>query len=309
MNHENYNIIKNNIDLSKNCTQNAKDFYDKGLWKSNPESGRKLIAKYLKDLERIDTLPDSLITYKEDFFLPRECKSILVLSDIHLPYYSKESVLTAIEFGLENDIDTIYLNGDIVDFHSVSRFETNPNERNLMQEIEISRAFFKYLRNVFPTQKIIWKQGNHEERWNSFLTSKASELFNLDVLRLDKLFKTDNLDIELVDGKTFAHFGNLTVIHGHELPRGIGSPVNPARGLYMKAKENALCGHHHQTSEHTEKSINGKIISCWTTGCLSSLRPDYAPINKYNHGFAHVQMINEKEFEVRNYKIINNKIY
>ncbi len=308
MNHENYNIIKNNIDLSKNFTQNAKDFYDKGLWKSNAESGRKLIAKYFKDMKEVNSLPESLITYKEDYFLSDSCKSILVLSDIHLPYYSKESVLTAIEFGLENEVDTIYLNGDIVDFHSVSRFETNPNERNLMQEVEISRAFFKYLRNVFSSQKIIWKFGNHEERWNSFLTTKASELFNLDVLKIEKLFKIEELDIETIDGRTFAHFGNLTVIHGHELPRGISSPVNPARGLYMKAKENALCGHHHQTSEHTEKSINGKIVSCWTTGCLSSLRPDYAPVNKYNHGFAHVT-INNKDFEVRNYKIINNKIY
>jgi predicted phosphodiesterase len=308
MNHENYNIIKNNIDLSKNFTQNAKDFYDKGLWKSNTESGRKLIAKYFKDMKEVNSLPESLITYKEDYFLSDSCKSILVLSDIHLPYYSKESILTAIEFGLENEVDTIYLNGDIVDFHSVSRFETNPNERNLMQEIEISRAFFKYLRNVFSSQKIIWKFGNHEERWNSFLTTKASELFNLDVLKIEKLFKVEELDIETIDGRTFAHFGNLTVIHGHELPRGISSPVNPARGLYMKAKESALCGHHHQTSEHTEKSINGKIVSCWTTGCLSSLRPDYAPVNKYNHGFAHVT-INNKDFEVRNYKIINNKIY
>lgn len=308
MNHENYNIIKNNIDLSKNFTQNAKDFYDKGLWKSNTESGRKLIAKYFKDMKEVNSLPESLITYKEDYFLSDSCKSILVLSDIHLPYYSKESVLTAIEFGLENEVDTIYLNGDIVDFHSVSRFETNPNERNLMQEVEISRAFFKYLRNVFQSQKIIWKFGNHEERWNSFLTTKASELFNLDVLKIEKLFKVKELDIETIDGRTFAHFGNLTVIHGHELPRGISSPVNPARGLYMKAKESALCGHHHQTSEHTEKSINGKIVSCWTTGCLSSLRPDYATVNKYNHGFAHVT-INNKDFEVRNYKIINNKIY
>lgn len=315
---EHYNPELSNID-------NVNILLKKGIWNYAIRHAQDLVSLYVrfhlagresrkqiakeKVLQELKIeLPDSLIATKEDYYLPSHLKNILVLSDIHLPYYDKEAVLTAIEFGINQNVDTIYLNGDIVDFNSVSRWQTSPNERDLMNEVKISRLFFKYLRNVFPTQTIIWKLGNHEERWESFLSSKASEIFNLDVLYLGKLFQVDELGIELVDGKTIAHFGNLTVVHGHELPRGIGSPVNPARGLYMKAKESALCGHHHQTSEHTEKSINGKIVSCWTTGCLSDLRPSYSTVNKYNHGFAHVQLDNE-QFEVRNYKIINNKIY
>ena len=315
---EHYNPELSNID-------NVNILLKKGIWNYAMRHSQDLVSQYVrfylperelrkqiakeKIIKELNIeLPDSLIIQKQDYYLPSHLKNILVLSDIHLPYYDKEAVLTAIEFGINQNVDTIYLNGDIVDFNSVSRWQTSPNERDLMNEVKISRLFFKYLRNVFPAQSIIWKLGNHEERWESFLSSKASEIFNLDVLYLSKLFQVDELGIELVDGKTIAHFGNLTVVHGHELPRGIGSPVNPARGLYMKAKESALCGHHHQTSEHTEKSINGKIVSCWTTGCLSDLRPSYSTVNKYNHGFAHVQLDNE-QFEVRNYKIINNKIY
>lgn len=315
---EHYNPELSNID-------NVNILLKKGIWNYATRHAQDLVSLYVrfhladresrkqiakeKVLQELKIeLPDSLIATKEDYYLPSHLKNILILSDIHLPYYDKEAVLTAIEFGINQNVDTIYLNGDIVDFNSVSRWQTSPNERDLMNEVKISRLFFKYLRNVFPTQTIIWKLGNHEERWESFLSSKASEIFNLDVLYLGRLFQVDELGIELVDGKTIAHFGNLTVVHGHELPRGIGSLVNPARGLYMKAKESALCGHHHQTSEHTEKSINGKIVSCWTTGCLSDLRPSYSTVNKYNHGFAHVQLDNE-QFEVRNYKIINNKIY
>jgi hypothetical protein len=68
-----------------------------------------------------------------------------------------------------------------------------------------------------------------------------------------------------------------------------------------------MCFHFHQTSEHTEPTISGEIITCWSVGCLCNLHPEYMPLNKWNHGFA--EIYNEDGFfNVKNRKIINYKL-
>jgi hypothetical protein len=85
------------------------------------------------------------------------------------------------------------------------------------------------------------------------------------------------------------------------------NPVNPARGLYMRAKKTAFCDHYHQSSEHTESSINNDIVTCWSGGCLCGLHPDYLPLNKWNHGFAEIYN-DDDYFTINNRKIINYKL-
>ena len=78
---------------------------------------------------------------------------------------------------------------------------------------------------------------------------------------------------------------------------------------FLKTKANAMCGHHHQTAEHTERDVNGKIITCWGVGCLSELSPDYNPYSKYNHGFAIITKGVNRNFSVKNYRIHEGSIY
>lgn len=49
--------------------------------------------------------------------------------------------------------------------------------------------------------------------------------------------------------------------------------------------------------------------STWSTGCLCLLRPEYATQNKWIQGFAHITRESDNDFHVRNFKIIDGKIY
>jgi hypothetical protein len=102
--------------------------------------------------------------------------------------------------------------------------------------------------------------------------------------------------------------GNMIIMHGHEFGQSVFSPVNSARGLYMKAKANCAVGHHHQTSEHTEKDVNGNVVTTFSIGSLCGLSPDYFPYNKWNHGFATIETEPNGDYEFRNYRIINGKV-
>ena len=255
------------------------------------------------------SLPNSLETHYEAYKLPKECNDILFINDIHLPYHSITALNVALKYGFEKKVNTVFINGDLIDFYAVSRFQKDPRKRNLGNEIKTTRDFLAVLRKIFPKAKIFFKLGNHDVRWEHYLIEKAPELLGLDEFNLESILKLADHDITMIPDKQIVHIGKLTALHGHELGTSIMSPVNIARGLYLKAKDNAICGHHHQTSEHTEPNINGKVVTCWSVACLSELHPDYAPINKYTHGFAHVKVVDEEgNFEVTNMRIINGKL-
>jgi len=86
--------------------------------------------------------------------------------------------------------------------------------------------------------------------------------------------------------------------------------VNPARGLFLRFVDTALMGHGHRSSYHPEQvGSTGKIISCWSVGCCCDLKPNYAPINKWNHGAAVAEIFDAENFEVTNFRIHNGRKY
>jgi len=169
------------------------------------------------------------------------------------------------------------------------------------------KQFMDILKRVFPSSRIIFKVGNHEERYQHFLWSKAAELTDVSEFDFENIIKARAEGIEYVSDKRIINLNGLNIIHGHEFSSGFFSPVNVARGLFLRAKTSAIQGHNHQTSEHTESDMNGKITTTWSTGCLSELHPAYSPINKWNHGFAIIDSA-EDGFEVRNKRIFKGKV-
>jgi hypothetical protein len=41
----------------------------------------------------------------------------------------------------------------------------------------------------------------------------------------------------------------------------------------------------------------------WSTGCLCDLTPQYARVNRWNHGMAFVEVANDGSFNVSNFRI------
>jgi hypothetical protein len=252
-------------------------------------------------------LPESDYEKCEPFIIPKGQNNILILSDIHLPYQDNKALDLAINYGIENKVNAVYLNGDTLDFYMASRFLKNPRLRDLAGELEMGREFLKLLQETFNCP-IYFKIGNHEVRWEHFLMIKAPELLGIDDFKLEQLLRFREFGVTLIKDKQMALAGKLPILHGHEWYGGFAPPVNPARGLFLKAKESAIVGHHHRTSEHTEKTLSGDVVTTWSTGCLCGLEPEYAPYNNYNHGFAHVKIDNDGHYELKNMRIINYKI-
>ena len=250
-------------------------------------------------------LPESEERVYEPYIVPG--KRVLILSDVHIPYHSIEALTAALDFAKREDIDTIVLNGDTLDFHGLSRFVKDPKARSVAHELAAFKEFMTALRALFPKAFIIYKMGNHCERYDLFLIQKAHEIIGVDEFDFRNIIKARAEGIEVVGDKRILKLGALNLVHGHEFGGSIFSPVNIARGLFLRGKVSAMQGHNHQTSEHTESNMNGELTTTYSVGCLCELHPAYLPINKWNHGFAIVD-VDGQAFHVRNYRIHKGEV-
>lgn len=231
-----------------------------------------------------------------------------LLYDIHVPYHDVRSLSAALEYVKKVKCDGIILAGDAMDFYGCSRYTQDPNRRSIAAESQQMRDFLKEFRDEFKKQEIVYMEGNHELRLKTYMRERADKLIGLPGTDLDSLLGLSKLGIRLVEDKRRVLLGDLNVLHGHEYPN-IGSGVNPARSLYLKAKAYSIIGHCHRKSEHSEITLDGKSIACWSVGCLCNLSPDYLPYNNWSHGFAIVELTGN-HFRVHNHYIAKDgKIY
>ena len=250
-------------------------------------------------------VPKSIAKPPKDIKLPNG--KYAILSDIHVPYHDDNALNACLDYIDKQDIDHIVLNGDVADFFSISRWEKNPEERNLSRELMLVRQFLSHLRERYPQTRIFYKIGNHEERWEKYMWSKAPEICGLTEFQMYDLLEFNKYGIEEVSGRQRMKAGkNLTIIHGHEI-FGSAAPVNFARTLQTNLGVCAIAGHRHQTSQHCFKTADDKYIHCWSLGCLCDMRPEYATFNKWNHGFAMMEL-KGNDFIIDNKRIIKGNV-
>ena len=259
--------------------------------KTGTKSRKKVIntSAYMEKQRPMNpyNLPESDEDKYTPFIFPHH-KKVGILSDIHLPYHNIEALSEALTVMKKEKVDAVLLNGDTIDCHQLSRFMKDPKKRDFKYELDTLSAFIDRLTDILKC-KIYFKVGNHEARYEHFLYTKAHELAGIEDFQFSNLIKAREKGIQMISSNQYMKINSLNGIHGHEY-FGITSPVNIARGLYMKGKTSAFQGHNHQTSEHTETDMNGNITTTWSIGCLSELHPSYLPLNKWNHGYGWVEM-------------------
>lgn len=254
-------------------------------------------------------LPDSEEQIRHPYILPKANNNILLISDLHIPYHNISAITAALDYGKQENVNTIIINGDLMDFYYQSRFEKDPHKRNTKFEFDSTKAFLVILRATFPNAQIYWVKGNHDVRYEHWLMAKAPEVFDDPYYRLEERLRLSEQNIHLIGDKTIVKAGKLNIHHGHLFFRGFIAPVNSARGLFLRAKESTSCSHVHKISEHTETNLSGELITCWTSGCLCELSPDYSPFaNNYAHGFQHIKVDSDRNYSVKNYRILNGRI-
>jgi hypothetical protein len=271
--------------------------------KSNPQFVRP--SRAINPFE----IPESEAELWMPFHIPERFNSGLIFSDNHFPYHDVQAHNSMLEYTVAHKkINFILVNGDALDCYQGSKYMKDLRKRSISNEIWMWIEFLHILYNTFPGVKIFWKLGNHEERLENYLKTQAPILLDMEEFKLGNIIKIREVEDVTVIEKQVIYAGRLPIVHSHEFANKSSSQVNPARGLFMKSLSSVMGAHSHVTSSHSETDINGKLMSTFSIGCLADLHPEYARLNRWNHGFAFIET-EGLEFSVENMKIYKGKVY
>lgn len=234
-------------------------------------------------------------------------KRYLVMNDHHIGIHSTSLCIKPLVYAKDRgDIDSIIINGDLLDFGSVSSHAASPYEKmNLKDEIAQAKTYLRLVRNMFPNAEIIYAEGNHEYRLSRFIACNAKQFDG--IIFLERLLQLEHFGIQFVPYHKHVQIGHLHVMHGHHIK---GSGTNVASTILAKAGVNIMFGDRHRSQEATRKRFDGSIIGAWAVGCLCPLSVSYSLYNPdWINGFAIVESNQDGTFQVENKQIIGDKIY
>jgi predicted phosphodiesterase len=272
------------------------------------KAAREPLPEQVPAADGTPQLPESFSLDYQPFGMAVTGKTLLI-SDVHIPFHDRRAVEAAVKHGRDAGVKAVLVNGDALDFHGVSRFDHDGTAITYQQEIEYGRKFFAYLRGQFPRARIVFKEGNHEERLERYILTRAPALFGLAGVNVASLVELENHGVEHVGEQRVIRLGKLSVIHGHEYGRGTNAPVNAARWLMLRARRPAIMGHLHHTSEQRETAIDDTTLATWSIGCLCGLHPRYARLTaRWGHGWAIVDVAGDGSFEVDNRSLVEKRV-
>ncbi len=227
----------------------------------------------------------------------------VVLSDQHIPFQDPVLEQLSIDFLKEHKPKVIHLLGDILDFYSLSRFDKDPARLvTLQEELDGATQYFEKLRAACPKARIIYSEGNHENRLRRYLWSQARALSNLRTLSFEELLGLNKYKIEWVDSHSPYRIGNLLFIHGELVRRASGAS---AKGHMDKFGCNVIHGHTHRLGAHYHRTFD-TMMGAWENGCLCTLDPEYAVKPDWQNGWS-IVWFHGDNFHVEQVCVVNGE--
>src|SRR5690349_21722092 len=113
----------------------------------------------------------------------------LIIPDSHIPYHNKRAMGLVFEMAKDTEgLCEIVILGDFADFYAVNAHGKHPGLMHVLQkEVEEVNSVLDTIDKLFPDQKKVYIEGNHEYRLERYLYQNAPALFG--VTQWDLLFK------------------------------------------------------------------------------------------------------------------------
>jgi len=194
------------------------------------------------------------------------------ISDIHIPFHDPKAVEVFFELLKEErkKVNMVWIGGDLIDFYAVSSWVIDITEADFLGELRAVERFFQKLRKVFQG-KVVWQEGNHEERLIKYILKRASALaplFKYD-LSIEKLLNLKSYQIEYKRG--VQRVGKLYHLHGHE-KRVAGQVVHIALNMLRWLQRSFVCGHFHRFNSYVLKEMDKAWKMGFVNGCMFDVK-------------------------------------
>lgn len=212
------------------------------------------------------------------------------------PFHDEQALRLSLKVAEELNPGIVVLMGDFLDFPELSRFQTEPDTRQLIQPAldALSDYLHELVSVVSPETAIYWLEGNHELRLrNALLDLHAGALADVrpanedgpPALSVERLLHLDALGVEYI-----APYGtplwlwDVMFHHGY-IVRGSGGKT--VSSILASTTHHHVVGHIHRrelASRSIETPEGRKEVHAMSPGCLASLERGGVPAGKGRPG-------------------------
>jgi predicted phosphodiesterase len=202
-----------------------------------------------------------------------ETERVAFIPDTHFPYQDPALVKSALALVKWFKPHRIIHLGDLVDFHSISRWNSALERLDdLQDEIDEATDFLYDLRNAAPDANIRWCEGNHDERLKKYVATEASAIRSLRDLTVVRQFHLVELEIAYHGGEGFLLRKEFLCKHGTMIRSGAGAT---AKAECLAAGISGISGHTHRLAPYRREGY--RSLQWNEAGTLSRLDPPYNP--------------------------------
>jgi len=235
----------------------------------------------------------------------------LVFNDPHGPWEDPRALQLVLDIAKDQGVTHIVINGDLLDFYNCnSHGPKSPHIQAILEdELQWGIDFFSDLRKKFPTEKIVYLYGNHEDRLERMIIRDCPSFWNL--LTLDKQLQLKKHNIEW-------YRYNYEYAVEDTILRIQHSPPSYSKNLAMTCLEkkldiSAIYGCSHRIDHAVRTGGSGRIYEVWANGWLGSfsLSPEHNEVFRYAKGhqswqqcFSLLTVIDGKEFVNKQIRIL-----
>jgi hypothetical protein len=211
----------------------------------------------------------------------------LLFGDNHFPWQNQRAIELTLKVGDKIKPDIIFINGDLADCWEISRFDKSPKHQErgcLASELEMVRTFLASLRKRFPKSRIVYIFGNHEHRWQLFITRNARELYGLPgmTLREQLCLKENNIECVYSGNKESSYlWGKLLIGHFDMVNQHSGYT---AKNVLDRKGISAIQAHSHRGGSSFRRLWDRDIVA-HESFCLCNRDPAYVDHPNWQLGF------------------------
>lgn len=196
-------------------------------------------------------------------------KKTVVVSDIHIPDHDPIALAMFELWCRDFCPDEIVLNGDIAEMACVSLHD-HGHTQILEQEIQEVSQFLRRLRDAHPKAKIVYNEGNHEDRLARYQQKHAPALG--EIVTLPQLLGLTDLNIAwnaYCPDRVYFISQKLGAVHGFAFGE------HYAAATLRKYNVSVIVGHAHRPQYTTQPTVgqDGQHTrGCWGGGCLTEVQ-------------------------------------
>lgn len=213
----------------------------------------------------------------------------VVAGDFHFGDHDPKAVKLFIYFCKVTQPKKIFLNGDILDCYSLSKYHKTPLKiHQLQEEIELWEEFIKALRSACPHAEIHFMDGNHDVRLKLY-AEKQPEITKLKAFSTEVLLDLREYNVSYKPYKEFDVYGDIHIWHGDIASKHSASAYLDRWGV------SGIFNHKHNMQFMAKTDLT-RTIKVWINGCMCSLNPHYklaGPAN-WQQGFCHIKKVGDK---------------